>query len=335
MTRPTVSVIIPTYNRADTLSRAIDSVIAQTFLDWELVVVDDGSVDGTPHILEEYHARLVSRFISVRQGNRGCSAARNRGIELCRGRFVAFLDSDDEFLPHKLSRQVELFSACPELSFVYGDYAFVDLEGQRTDSALNTKFPLARRVSTRIVAAGLHATGSELFETLLHGYFIATIVGLVRREALGEIRFDERLSYAEEWLFYLRLARAGRAGFVDEPLALHHFTRNSLTRTDKCRNMVRQCELFHAMKKQFPDLALHETAIVNGHLANAHSQLANHLRSTGNPARALVSAARAYYYRCQQGQNLVPAQVLSPSRHATSQDSDELVGDQVHCLPAR
>lgn len=298
MNRPTVSVIIPTYNRADTLPRAIESVIAQTFDDWEIVVVDDGSADATPQIFESYGARLGDRFVSIRQANGGCSAARNRGIELCRGGYVAFLDSDDEFLPRKLERQLELFAACPQLSFAYSDYAFVDLENQQTQSAWSAKFPLARTVpSLAVVGPQLFAAGPQLFQWLLRGYFIATIVGLVRREALGVIRFDERLSYAEEWLFYLRLAREGQAGLVDEPLAWHHFTRNSLTRTDKARNIARQCELFTAMKQQLPDLAPHEADILNAHLANAHAQLASHLQKAGHPARAMLAKARSYLHR--------------------------------------
>lgn len=324
MKRPTVSVIIPTYNRAETLPRAMDSVIAQSFRDWELVIVDDGSTDSTPQLLNEYQERLGDQFVSVRQSNRGCSAARNRGIELCRGRFIAFLDSDDEFLPHKLARQLELFDACPELSFVYSDYSFVDLEGKRTQSALTAKFPLAQSIPFRRVGNRLHAVGSELFETLLRGYFIATIVGLVRREALGEVRFDERLSYAEEWLFYLRLARTGHAGFVDEPLALHHFTKNSLTRTDKLRNLTRQCALFHAMKEQLPRLTHHEDAIVNGHMFRAHAQLARQLRIAGHPVRATAAKAKAWFYSLQ----------MKPHRPGVIVVGDPMA-DQVHCLPAR
>jgi glycosyltransferase involved in cell wall biosynthesis len=300
MKRPTVSVIIPSYNRAPRLPRAMESVIAQTFNDWEIIVIDDGSSDATPQLLELYQAKLGNRLVSVRQRNCGCSAARNRGIELCRGLFVAFLDSDDEFVPQKLSRQLELFAAYPQLTFAYSDYAFIDLEGRRTESALDEKFPLARCVPVRAVGSGLYVAGQELFETLLRGYFIATIVGLVRREALGSIRFDERLSYAEEWLFYLRLARDGQGGFVDEPLALHHFTRNSLTRTDKARNVARQCELFKAMKKQFPDLAPAEAGILDAHLAKAHAQLASYFQLAGHRGRAMLAKARSYLHerRC-------------------------------------
>jgi len=297
MTRPTVSVIIPTYNRADTLPRALNSVLAQTFTDWELVVVDDGSTDATPLLLEEYAKKLGDKLICVRQSNQGCSAARNRGIDASRGEWIAFLDSDDEFLPHKLERQMRLVAVCPDLTFVYSDYSFIDLKGKHAPSAITAKFPAARTVPMRSLGATGYEVGPQLFDVLLRGYFIATIVGLVRREALDTaIRFDERLSYSEEWLFYLQLARNGRAGFVDEPLAVHRFTPNSLSRTDKFRNMTRQCALFHAMKKQLLDLSIHQRRALDIHLARVHSQLAGSLRTAGHPFRALLSSARATYY---------------------------------------
>jgi len=106
---PVISVVIPTYNRGWILKEAIDSVLAQEFRDFELIVVDDGSTDNTREILEAYGDRLGV----IRQANAGVSAARNRGIGACRGRFIAFLDSDDLWLPQKLSRQVEFFDANP------------------------------------------------------------------------------------------------------------------------------------------------------------------------------------------------------------------------------
>lgn len=312
MSSPTVSVIIPTYNRAAMLPRAIDSVLAQTFADWELVIVDDGSSDQTEQVLATYQEKLGEKLVVVRRPHLGCSAARNQGIKVCRGRFVAFLDSDDEFLPYKLEYQLELLTEHPELGFVYGDYGFVDLEGRRWSSALTTKFPAARNIPMRRVGSARYVVGPQLFDALLHSYFIATIVGMVRREALGQdIRFNERLSYAEEWLFYLQLARRGTAGFIDEPLALHHFTPNSLTRTDKARNIARQCLLFREMKKQFPDLTPPQRHTVNGHLARAHAQLAGCLRTAGRPIQALLCFAQASYY----GWKLPNMAALWPRRH--------------------
>ncbi|MBW2252437.1 MAG: glycosyltransferase family 2 protein, partial [Deltaproteobacteria bacterium] len=108
--KPLVTVIIPTYNRGWILKEAIDSVLSQDFEDFELIVVDDGSTDNTCDILDGY-ARDI---IVLRQDNRGVSAARNAGIAFASGHFIAFLDSDDLWLPGKLSMQIDFFDSNPD-----------------------------------------------------------------------------------------------------------------------------------------------------------------------------------------------------------------------------
>ncbi len=273
MSTPVVSVVIPTYNRSPLLPRAVQSVVAQSFTDWEIVLVDDGSTDDTPRLAQQYAGKLGDRWRYVRQQHRGGSAARNRGIDASRGQFIAFLDSDDEFAPNKLARQLELLEHWPDLGFVYSDFSFVDFDGVRHASAFDEKFPIARSV-TRVVVAPALCECTGLFDILLRGYFIATIVGLVRRSVLGcGIRFDERLSYAEEWLFFLRVARQTRAGYVDEPLSLHHYTAGSLARTDKQANVERYGDVLRAILRQFPDLSAAQRATVRANLSDASRQL--------------------------------------------------------------
>src|SRR5689334_6850738 len=108
---PLVSVVIPAFNRAFILPEALDSVLAQTWKDFEVLVVDDGSTDNTEEVLEPYVARHGVRFL--RQANQGPAAARNRGIEAARGKYVAFLDSDDLWLPIKLAVQIPRMEAQP------------------------------------------------------------------------------------------------------------------------------------------------------------------------------------------------------------------------------
>src|SRR5262245_60879260 len=111
---PTASVIVPTFNRADTIRRAIESVQAQTLDDWELIVVDDGSTDDTGALIEGMEPRMTL----IRQENRGFAEARNTGIRASTGKYLAFLDSDDEFLPHHLELEIAFLEAFPEESFV-------------------------------------------------------------------------------------------------------------------------------------------------------------------------------------------------------------------------
>src|SRR5262249_19908208 len=113
-----VSVIVPTYNRAETIRAAIASVKRQTFVDWELIVVDDGSTDGTASLIEASDPRLVL----IRQANQGVNAARNAAMLRARGRYIAFLDSDDEWLPHHLELSVAFFRAHPGEDFLSGEF---------------------------------------------------------------------------------------------------------------------------------------------------------------------------------------------------------------------
>lgn len=274
MSTPTVSVVLPTLNRAALLPRALDSIIAQTHRDWEIVVVDDGSNDATPEVLQGYASRLGDRLVVVRQGNEGSSSARNAGIAACRGRFVAFLDSDDEYVPSKLERQLDLFRLRPELGFVFSDYAYIELDGTRHDSAFDTIHQAARRIPFVSVGPGMCVCTGDFFDHLIRRYFIATIVGMVRRDVLGRVvRFAARQSYAEEWLFFLRVAKRCCAGFVDEPLCIHHHTAGSLARSDRHSNTVRFRNLLKDMTETFDDLTRSQRRTVRLKLADTYRQL--------------------------------------------------------------
>lgn len=199
---PQVSVVIPAHNAAWCVGRAIDSVLAQSFSDFELIVVDDGSSDGTAAVLAGYGDRL--RVLA--QANGGMSNARNAGIRAARGRYLAFLDADDRWLPEKLARQVALLDARPELAFCAAVATLEDPEG--------------RRVGEWRGHDGATAGISEVFAN--HGAVAggASAV-LARRElvtALGG--FDEALAGAEDTDLWIRLA--GRGGFacIAEPLVV-------------------------------------------------------------------------------------------------------------------
>ena len=124
---PRVSVIIPTYNRAGLLRAAIDSVLAQTFSDLELLVVDDGSTDDTQAMMRDFND---PRILYIRQENKGRSAARNVALARARGAYIAFLDSDDTYLPEKLALQVRYMDAHPDTGMVYTSAHCVDTAGK-------------------------------------------------------------------------------------------------------------------------------------------------------------------------------------------------------------
>lgn len=125
-TAPRVSVVIPTYNCERYLAQAVESVLSQNDCDYELLVIDDGSTDNTRSVLEPYSDRLGYIY----QENQGVAAARNHGIKLAKGEFIAFLDSDDYFLSDKLAAQVARFDAEPNLGIVHSGWVRVDTDGQ-------------------------------------------------------------------------------------------------------------------------------------------------------------------------------------------------------------
>lgn len=189
MTVPAVSVIIPVYNAASTLSRAIDSALSQDGAAIEIVAVDDGSTDGSAEVLGRYGDRI--RVLS--QPNRGAGAARTAGVRAARGEFVAFLDADDEWLPGKVAAQLRRFAAEPSLAFV--------ASAARSEAADGTHVRTARP----------HLHG-DLAEALLLANPIVTSGMMVRRSALEGLDplFRSDLFPVEDWELWIRLAARGR-----------------------------------------------------------------------------------------------------------------------------
>src|SRR5215831_11307850 len=146
-----VSIIVPTYNRSETIRASIASVQRQTYQDWELIVVDDGSTDETAALIEGSDPRLVL----IRQENQGVNAARNAAMLRARGRYISFLDSDDEWLPHHLELSVAFFRAHPEENFLSGEFC-EDGSPLGTDPFLHTALtrwypPLAERSASALL----------------------------------------------------------------------------------------------------------------------------------------------------------------------------------------
>ena len=128
--KPTVSVIIPTYNRAHLIGRAIQSVLNQTYQDFEIIVVDDGSSDNTEEVIKKIHDNRI--YYYKHEKNKGGAAARNTGINLAKGEYIAFQDSDDEWLPEKLSQQINIIKSLPvDVGMIYTDMWRIDTSGKK------------------------------------------------------------------------------------------------------------------------------------------------------------------------------------------------------------
>jgi glycosyltransferase involved in cell wall biosynthesis len=206
---PLVSVIIPTYNRADLVCRAIESVLGQTYKNREIIVVDDGSTDDTQTRLQAYGDRI--RVLS--QENGGPSIARNRGIAVSRGEIVAFLDSDDYWLPTKLARQVELLEkAGPSVACCICNCTIVYNDGTKIST-----FKIANIIPR--CSAGLWLNPAEV---LISRFVIFTQAVAIRREALDRAGyFDEQLPFfGEDHDFELRLSLEGPWAVIRDELVV-------------------------------------------------------------------------------------------------------------------
>lgn len=204
---PRVSVIIPTHNRFDLLPHAIDSVLGQTFKDFELIVVDDGSTDETQDLLRSYEAKGRLRGIRIEK-RQGGNAARNAGLRLARGEFLAFLDDDDIWIPKKLESQLRVLERAPGVALV-GCWFVRD--------GLVEKLPL--EIPERMLLAG-NFVGSFSFCMFRKSDLLA-VGGL-----------DETLRNSQDWDLWLRLAERGRIYIVPECL-VKYATRRSDRVTEK------------------------------------------------------------------------------------------------------
>ena len=210
------SVIIPAYNCADVIGRAIDSVLTQTCPASEIIVVDDGSTDNTAEIVKDY-GDVVHYF---RQENQGPSGARNRGIQEACSDWVAFLDADDVWYPDKLRRQAELISHAPELGVVFCNWYNRDEHGKVLCEgfANPTECLSPRTIETRKVAHGLFVIEENPFKVFLTTFILHTNSVAVHGDLLDKVRFDSSYNWGEDWLFCLDLSRIAKFGFVDELL---------------------------------------------------------------------------------------------------------------------
>jgi len=207
MTQPTVSVVIPTFNRAPTIGRAIASVFGQTQPPSEIVVVDDGSTDGTVAVVGEFAGATVPVRCLASNANAGAQAARNRGIRAARGEWVAFLDSDDEWLPGKLARQLDALrgNAWQPETVVHGDCWW---QSEGSDVKNEWKLPLV--------------AGEGAYRSLLCGPGPMFQGLLVSRSALEAISLlDEEVPAYQEWDTAIRLARNGFFIHLREPLFVY------------------------------------------------------------------------------------------------------------------
>jgi glycosyltransferase involved in cell wall biosynthesis len=202
-----VSVIIPTYQRVKFIEEAIRSVLNQTYGNLELIVIDDGSTDGTDELLSAISAE-DQRVRYSRQANAGPAAARNKGVQISNGFLIAFLDSDDTWMPDKLEKQMRVFDQDVEVCFSYCSGFFVNENGER-----------ARSFDQQWNSTRFYSAEDFLFHRV--GFFF-TSSAVVKKECLEKVgAFDENLEFLEDVDLWFRILVECKSDYIDEPLVIN------------------------------------------------------------------------------------------------------------------
>jgi glycosyltransferase involved in cell wall biosynthesis len=211
--RATITVIIPAYNCEQYIAQALDSVLGQTYPAHEIIVVDDGSTDGTRRALDAYG----SQIIYIYQQNSGAAAARNTGIRRATGEFIAFLDADDLWLPQILELQIDYFAKHPSCGLVYTDMTVFDSSGIIHESVREW--------------LGMNMPTGYVFPQLFWETLFCPSSVLCRRECFDAVGlFDSTLRHGDDYQMWLRVARRFEFGCVDKPLMMYRQHAEMLTR---------------------------------------------------------------------------------------------------------
>jgi len=243
-----VSVIIPTYNSAKYIAEAIDSVLAQTYENFEIITIDDGSTDNTEEMLKPYMGKITY----IRKENGGPASARNRGIEISKGEFIAFLDADDVWLPQKLEKQMNFMRNNPDIDIIctaVSDY-------RDSENLSSGEITLLKK--------------GYIFNQLIQGNFITASTVLLKAKCIkyGEL-FDEdkRLISVEDYNLWLRLSRKYKFGFLNEVTTKRRL--HSLSLSWSFEKMF-EADIFNLkkLKEQFPQWRLKKNPCYWQGLAN-------------------------------------------------------------------
>jgi glycosyltransferase involved in cell wall biosynthesis len=266
---PRVSVIIPTYNTAHYLPEAVESVLAQTYTDLELIVIDDGSTDNTKEVIEPYLGRIV--FLETE--NNGPSKARNRAIRASSGEYVAFLDADDIWYPDKLDRQMTLFSKNRKYNLLHSDASETGPYSSQEGSTWFSRF--------NHVKAGL------IFSELLSQNFIILSSVIVKRECLEKVGlFDEELKCWEGYDLWLRIAFKHLIGFVNAPLYMRRLRENSTFFSSRLNEITGIITVMEKWNNDTLRLSEADKKAINQQLRSHYLRLGGYYLGRAHPSQA-------------------------------------------------
>ena len=269
--KPTVSIIIPTYNRRQSIGRSVRSVLNQTYQDFELIIVDDGSTDNTKELVADFNDERI-RYVR-HEGNKGEAAARNTGIKAARCDYIAYQDSDDEWLPEKLARQMELLEdASPEVGVIYTGF-------WKTENHRRTYIPFS----------WVSRKNGNIHRELLKGNFIGGPVTLIKKECFEKAgMFNEEIFHLEDWELWLRISKYYHFKYIDEPLVIAHYHSDNVS-----SNHHAFIEALELVLEKYSDEFASDKKLLAKHYIDIGNLLVVH-KETQNGRNYLIKAIKLY-----------------------------------------
>jgi glycosyltransferase involved in cell wall biosynthesis len=270
MNNPLVSVVIPLYNKEEYILQALQSIQNQTLSSWECIIIDDGSTDSSVGIVSKFISQNQERFSLIHQKNSGPSTARNNGIKLAKGKYVAFLDADDMWLPTKLITQVDFMEKNQNVILTLTNYVVFDYTTNIKLKAIRARNPINQ------IRRWLDMRG---FGGLVES------TGILRRDALGEgLYFDNTMQATEGLDFTLKWFLFGQVEIVQDYLTLYRISKNQLHTNE---NLIK--ENVEKVAKKYPFLVQDEVMIRSLHRA--------YFRLSGIRAKGLVTVLCEVFIR--------------------------------------
>jgi len=275
---PKVSVLMPSFNYARYLPASIESVLSQSYSDLELIITDDCSTDESREIVEQWR-RLDRRVVPVLHDvNHGLARARNSGLAVSSGEFIALCDADDLWMPDKLKTQMECFQAQPELGLVHSDSAIIDGDGKLT----------GERFSSLLHRKG-QATSGNLFEVLCERNFLCVPTVILRREAIQYAGgFEESLRSLEDWVCWTKVSRKYPFLYIEDALVQYRIHGAGLSSNPKGM-ATNRVKAFRFLLESFSDIPPRLRSKMLYSLGVSYLEI----KDTRDAVRAFVDSIRA------------------------------------------
>jgi glycosyltransferase involved in cell wall biosynthesis len=312
---PKVSVVIPAYNAMAYLPAAVESVLSQTFTDFEVLIIDDGSTD---HIVSWVSGLTDPRIRLISQVNQGLSAARNTGIINAQGDYIAFLDADDLWAPIKLEKQVHCLDNHPTVGLVHTFMLFVDVQGKSTG---------------RVMASDL---AGEVWAQLAIRNAIACPSVMARRECFDRVGlFDQTLRSIEDWDMWLRIAAEYPFAVIKAPLAYYRQVPNSMSKNCK----VMEASFNTMLEKAFQSALPHQLELKQQSYATAYLCLAWKAIQSNNQDVELAAHYRqqavTHYPQCRWSQEYIRLSLAIAALQWVGADTYNRLLDYVYAIRRR